>query len=247
MLPKIWIFDTYTIFIMIGVIVCFIFAYLYFKKNKLGERYFYNLIFTACITIIFGLISAVIFQTIFDMLKTNSTNPALSMTFFGGLAGGVIGFLLLYFFYLKKKEPQANLIKDIMIIAPACITVAHGFGRIGCFCAGCCHGIETDSILGVTFPGMINPVYPTQLFEAFFLFILSAILFFLAYKYRNLYTMPIYLAGYGVFRFMLEFLRGDDRGAYFLSLSPSQCFSIVAIIISIGLSIYLYHWKKKNN
>ena len=53
--------------------------------------------------------------------------------------------------------------------------------------------------------------------------------------------MPIYLSCYGVFRFLIEFIRGDDRGAYLFGLiSPSQVFSIICILISIGLSIYLH-------
>lgn len=56
--------------------------------------------------------------------------------------------------------------------------------RLGCYCEGCCHGIETSGPLGVVFPlgspvhavqmldgttgllGPIHPVLPTQLFEA---------------------------------------------------------------------------------
>ena len=54
----------------------------------------------------------------------------------------------------------------------------------------------------------------------------------------------MYLASYGIFRFLIEFIRGDDRGAYFLGLSPSQMFSLVGIIISIILIVVL---KKKKN
>ena len=120
-----------------------------------------------------------------------------------------------------------------MPIAPACITIAHGFGRVGCFMAGCCYGIETDSWLGVQFPHLAHAVYPTQLFEALFLFALSAILFYIAIKKRSAYTLPLYLLSYGIFRFCLEFLRGDNRGELLSSLSPSQWFSIIAIISAI--------------
>lgn len=245
MLPKIWIFDTYSILLLIGVIACLVLLYFYFKKRKLGEKYYYDIVFIGCLAIIIGLGSAVGFQTLFDYLKKDSTNPAFSMTFFGGLVGGVIAFILLFFLSIKKKYPEASLINDIVVIAPACIAIAHAFGRLGCFCAGCCHGVETDSIFGVTFPGMTHPVYPTQLFESTFLFVLSAILFIIAYKKDTPYTFCIYLAAYGVWRFCLEFLRGDDRGAFFLSLSPSQWFSIIAFTSSIGLGIFLYFWSKR--
>ena len=168
------------------------------------------------------------------------------MTFFGGLVGGVLAFIIGYFIYFRKRYSERSLILDVCIIAPACITIAHAFGRIGCFLAGCCYGIETDSIFGVQFPGMHTHVYPTQLFEAIFLFILSGLLFYLGYKKKFLYTFSIYTFSYGVFRFLIEFIRGDDRGAYFLSLSPSQWFSILAIISSFIIFVYFsLRYKRK--
>ena len=247
MLPQIWIFDTYSIMILIGAISCFILYVLYAKKNKISRNYYYDILLLACISIIIGLVSASLFQLLFDALKENGEISIFSMTFFGGLVGGVIAFLIGYFYILKKKYTNESFISNVLIIAPACITIAHAFGRIGCFLAGCCYGIETDSIFGVTFPGMSHAVYPTQLFEATFLFILSAILFMLAYKGKFKYTFSIYLSCYGLFRFLLEFIRGDDRGAYFLSLSPSQWFSIIAFTISIVLFIWLKKKKISTN
>ena len=186
-----------------------------------------------------GLIFAVIFQSIFDAFKENSENPAFAMTFYGGLIGGAAFFLIYHKFVIKKKYPTSNFTNDVLLIAPSCICVAHAFGRIGCFLAGCCYGIETESSLGVLFPGMEHKVYPTQLFESAFLFILFAILFVLAYKYKCKYTISIYLLSYGIFRFLLEFIRGDERGSYFLSLSPSQWISIIAVVLSIVLFIFM--------
>ena len=40
----------------------------------------------------------------------------------------------------------------MLSIAPCSITVAHGFGRVGCFFAGCCYGIETGTKLDMAFP-----------------------------------------------------------------------------------------------
>ena len=235
MLPNIWIFDTYSIMLLIGVICCFYLFYKYGMKYKFGRKYTYDILLLACISILSGLIFAFLFQKLFDYLKNNEITKAGSMTFFGGLVGGVLGFIIGYILVIKKNYPNRNLILDICPIAPSCITIAHGFGRIGCFFAGCCYGIKTDSIFGVVFPNVGYAVYPTQLFEALFLFILSGILFYLAYKKRFLYTFSIYTFSYGVFRFLIEFIRGDDRGAYFLGLSPSQVFSLIALTISIVL------------
>lgn len=248
MLPNIWIFDTYSIFLLIGVIACFYIFYLYGKKNNFSRKYIYDILLLACVAIMSGLLFAFLFQKLFDILKDNKINAIGSMTFFGGLVGGVLGFIVGYFLIIKKHYPDRNLVLDICIVAPSCITIAHGFGRIGCFMAGCCYGVHTESIFGVVFPGMSYAVYPTQLFEACFLFILSGVLFYLAYKKNFLYTFSIYTLCYGIFRFLIEFIRGDDRGAFFLSLSPSQWFSIFSIVISLVLFVFFkYKYAKKGN
>lgn len=245
MLPTIWIFDTYSIMLFIGVISCLYLFSKYFKKIKEDEKYINSIEIIAVISVLLGIVSATLFQSLFDAFKKDSSNSFFSMTFFGGLIGGVLCFLLLYFLYIKKKYPSANFNK-ILIIAPSCITLAHGFGRIGCFLAGCCYGIETNSIFGVKFPFLDYKVYPTQLFEAAFLFILTIILAILAFKYNFIYTFVVYLFSYGTFRFFIEFIRGDDRGAYFLSLSPSQWLSIVCIIIAMVLLFYFKKRRKLN-
>ncbi|MDY2888109.1 MAG: prolipoprotein diacylglyceryl transferase, partial [Candidatus Caccosoma sp.] len=75
---------------------------------------------------------------------------------------------------------------------------------------------------------------------------LAAILFLLAYKFYFLYTMPLYMVSYGIFRFLIEFIRGDERGAFLLNLSPAQWISILLVIGSIILFIFLKKYKSKN-
>lgn len=240
MLPKIWIFDTYSIMIILGVIACFVLFWLFRKKYNINENFTFDIYILACVSILMGLLFAVLFQLLFDAIKGEIRGTA--MTFYGGLVGGIVTFILGYFFVIKKLYQNASFTSEILPIAPACITIAHGFGRLGCFMAGCCYGVETTSFLGVKFPGMEVAVHPTQLYEALFLFVLTAILFVIAIKKRSFYTLSIYLFSYGIFRFSLEFLRGDDRGGFIFGLSPSQCFSIIAVLSSIVLFIFL---KKK--
>ena len=242
MLPKIWIIDTYSLMMLLGVIACFILFWFYRKKYNISKNLTYDIFILACISIAIGIISAVLFQLLFDAIKGAIRGTA--MTFYGGLVGGISAFIIGYNVVVKKQHKNTNFIYDIMPIAPACITIAHAFGRVGCFMAGCCYGVETTSPLGVTFPNMTHSVYPTQLFEALFLFILSAILFIIAIKKRSIYNFSIYLFFYGIFRFCLEFLRGDNRGAHLISLSPSQWFSIIAIISSFVL-LYIINKKYK--
>jgi phosphatidylglycerol:prolipoprotein diacylglycerol transferase len=124
---------------------------------------------------------------------------------------------------------------DILSLAPCCITVAHAFGRIGCFFAGCCYGKPTDSFLGVQFPKLPVPVHPTQLYEAAFLFFLFGSFSYLLLRRNFRHNLSLYLISYGVFRFAMEFLRNDHRGALVSGLSPSQFWSILMVVLGAAL------------
>lgn len=175
------------------------------------------------------------------------------ITFSGGLVGGVICYFILFFIFFKKERYNIFFYLDLTITG---VTLTHAFGRIGCYLGGCCYGGETDSWFGVNYPvGTIfqngqyitvyENVYPTQLFEAAFLFILFIVLFFFIKKNQLRY----YLVSYGVFRFLIEYLRGDSRGASFISfLSPSQFLSVLMIILGIVLFFFqdkITNWLKK--
>ena len=106
------------------------------------------------------------------------------------------------------------------------LPLGHAFGRIGCFFAGCCYGKETDFFLGIYYSEAGTVVHPTQLYEAAFLLTAFIVFFFFIKKYHT----ESYLISYGIFRILIELLRGDDRGASpFGFLTPSQFMSLVMI------------------
>lgn len=157
--------------------------------------------------------------------------------FYGALIGGVLGVLI---YASKKKLP---FLAFIDLFAPS-LVLAHAFGRIGCFLAGCCYGRPTDSCIGVTFPPHSSapagiPLIPTQLFESAFLFLLTIFLVWLLKKRRTFGTVTgWYLILYGVWRFFIEFFRNDARGAVG-SLSTSQFIGIFMIVGGILLLVLI--------
>ena len=56
--------------------------------------------------------------------------------------------------------------------------------------------------------------------------------------------MSVYLICYGIFRFCIEFLRDDSRGALVGGISPSQFWSIIMVVAGVGL-IFLVEWLYK--
>jgi phosphatidylglycerol:prolipoprotein diacylglycerol transferase len=124
-------------------------------------------------------------------------------------------------------------------IAPCCIIIAHAFGRVGCAFAGCCYGKEITSGIAMYNHGAWR--IPTQLYEAFFLFVLYAVLFYLVKRKNFKYTMPIYLFVYGIFRFIIEFFRADERGTLVGAISPSQFWSIAMVVLSVVI-FFILKW-----
>ena len=223
--------DSYILCIAIGIIVAFFILYFYFKNNtKLDNKEIIDVYIISIFSIIGGIIFAILFENLYELIDKGSLYKwTWGMTFLGGLFGGVVTFFSLYFIYGKKRNMD---IKNILIIAPSAIAIGHAFGRIGCFLHGCCYGKETTSWIGVKFSDLAYKVIPIQLFEAFFLFVLGGILFYFAIKKKYPYTLPIYLGCYAVFRFIIEFFRGDYRGGYFLHLSPSQWLSLILLVVT---------------
>lgn len=243
MYPKLFgieFLNMYGLCIGVGVIACLAFVNYACKKLGIPQKFEDFVEVNAVVSIGAGVFSGMLFQSFYNWLD-NPDQPfkfSTDITFLGGLLGGATVFLCIYFFYGRKKF-GAYLLK-LLPIAACCILVAHGFGRIGCFCAGCCYGkvAEPHAFFAVDFP-IVGWRYATQLIEALFLLSLFGICAFITIKYKYRYTFSIYLIGYGVFRFWIEFLRADHRGSFIPGLTPSQFWAIIMVLLGIALLIVL--------
>lgn len=86
-----------------------------------------------------------------------------------------------------------------------------------------------------------HPIHPTQLYSFAGLLIICGILL-AARRYWNPFagfTVPAYLVLYGVFRFIVEFYRGDHNPVHVLGLSDQQIFSLVFALSGVGLFVFL--------
>ncbi len=252
--------DMYAICILIGLIACFVFTYIAMKKSGYSSTARDTILMIGIIAIALGFLSATLVQSIYDYIANPKEGFQFNgkMTFIGGLIGGVIVYLAVYFLYVYVINPRLKErsffksdmnkgVWELLRFAPISITVAHAFGRCGCFCAGCCSGIETEAWYGVQFAGELHKEIPTQLFEAIFLFIITAVMMVLYFKYKFKYNMTVYLIGYGFWRFMIEFIRGDveERGKFVPGLTPSQFWSILMILGGVAFTILYYYFDKK--
>lgn len=146
---------------------------------------------------------------------------------YGGLIAGVAASAL----YVKMRGHKISTIADI---GAAPIMLAQAFGRIGCFLNGCCYGKVCEGFPGVTFAagrGAGSPVHPTQLYETA---VCIGFFFLLSWYDRKVKkaageTFLAMMMCYGTWRFLVEFVRGDDRPQWF-GLFYSQWVSVGAFV-----------------
>lgn len=242
----------YEVFIVVGVIAAIVLFRILADRRNLPAKLQNLILIGAVVSFIVGYFFAVLFQAIYDIAERGAfiIDKNTGATFYGGFIGGAVCMLLIYFvggYLLFKKQDNEHLrwFSSFINIAAACVPLAHGFGRIGCLCGGCCYGMQTDAWYGIPMDiGALDHVFvkvvPTQLFEAIFLFALAAFLIWRNWNGKG-FCLPVYLIGYGIWRFLLEYLRDDDRGQTFLSfLTPSQLTAVVLVLIGCALIAAYY-------
>lgn len=231
----------YGLMIGIGVLVCIFMGMYRAKKYGLKEDVVLDI---AIYGLLFGWAGAKVLYVIVEwkafMQDPLSVLGSEGFVVYGGITAGVLAAII----YCKRK---GHVFIEYFDILCASIAVAQGFGRIGCFLAGCCYGRETTSPIGVVFPaGSIAPagvkLLPTQLFSSAGDF---GIMFALLWHYKRRKhvgdTGYLYMLLYGIGRFLIEFLRNDDRGDVG-SLSTSQFISIFIVAAAVLL---LWNNKKR--
>jgi len=201
----------------------------------------------AVITVVGGYFSAVLTQAVYNFLADGTfvLSENTGATFLGGLTGGAVIFLGVYFIAGHFRFPDGThrtLFPVTADLFAVCVPVAHAFGRLGCLMAGCCHG--RPAAWGLYHVNLGEKVIPVQLFEALFLFALTAFLWLYTGRRRGS-GFALYMILYGAWRFFAEFLRADDRGATIVTaLSPSQFTSVLLIAAGLVL-LAVRHFRKR--
>ena len=181
----------------------------------------------------------------------------------GGLVwyGGVIGGGLTAYYYIKKHNLPFWPVIDIITTAGF---IGLAFGRLGCTSAGCCHGkvipwadpkhppwwslVFTDdrSLVPLSMRG--KPLYPTQPLSSLCAFCLfTFLLIWRRYKRFDGELFALGLIIYSVYRFLIEFLRGDKIRGFVIPgvLSTSQFIGIFTFLFGIYIYWYLLQKNKK--
>jgi len=171
--------------------------------------------------------------------------------------GGFLGASAAAWFLLKRDRFPFWKAADMAGFA---VPIGLTFGRMGCLLAGCCFGSECNLPWAIVYPprtpavdaqwkaGALPdvmheslPVHPAPIYEALATLVIAAVCLLWVHP-RKRYDGQVFvafLALYAIARFVLEYLRSDDRGG-FLGLSTSQ-------LIGVGLlaaAALIHLWRR---
>jgi len=172
-------------------------------------------------------------------------SPGSGFVFYGSFLVAVPVFI---WWFRKRKLPVLAMFD----IVGASGTLVHGFGKIGCLLAGCCHGKICDPKWGIVYnhpkthadPAGV-PLYPTQVLDAALILGLFLVIARLHNNKRfDGQLFLLYAIVYAIGRFITEFLRGDEERGFLFGglLSYSQ---LIAILV-LGVSLFFYFRLRRN-
>jgi phosphatidylglycerol:prolipoprotein diacylglycerol transferase len=188
------------------------------------------------------------FDSIGQLFKLNQGG----LVAYGGFLGGYVGSAI----YCRVHKLSILAWADAAV---PCLGSGLFFTRIGCLLYGCDYGQPWNGPLAITFPpgspcyneqrvsGLLPehalrslPVHPTQLYEsAVGLLLLGLCLLVWQRRKRRGEVFIAFTMGYGVLRFLLELLRGDNQRGALFGFSTSQIIAITTFGIAAILWITL--------
>jgi phosphatidylglycerol:prolipoprotein diacylglycerol transferase len=206
------------------------------------------LIWAAAGVLLGGRLGYVIFYD-FKYYMNNPLTIFLPFTFSDGFTftgisgmsyhGGLIGVMAAVYFFCKKNK--LNLWEFSDLLCPV-VPLGYTFGRLGNFFNSELYGRATSLPWGMVFPS--DPTHtlrhPSQLYEAFFEgIILFGILWWVRKsKYLKHRLFGLYLSGYGLIRFIIEFFREPDNHLKFVAYSFTMGQILCLIMIFAGFLIF---------
>jgi len=228
----------YGLMIAIGVLAAYMVAEYRAKRKNLN----YERIFALTVWCLAGGLFGAKLLFYVTQIKEIAADPKILLDVSDGFVvyGGIIGGILAGFLFCKKEK--LNFLKFFDLVMPS-IALAQGFGRIGCFFAGCCYGKETTSHFGLIFPeSSFAPsgvrLVPTQLISSGLDFLNFFVLIMIAKRVKaDGQVAGFYLIFYSAGRFILEYFRGDVERGSVGSISTSQFIAIFLFVIGCAIVI----------
>lgn len=170
----------------------------------------------------------------------------------GGLAihGVIIGGLLGLWWYTRKQKESFLWWADLLV---PCLAIGQAIGRWGNYFNQELYGKPTDLLWGIPIEHPVigyesfTHFHPTFLYESFLNFDLFIVLFVLHILkmqkgWGNGYILGVYVMGYSIIRFLMEFLRLDYSPIVF----GMRWAQMLSVLLCVGAIIFILHLRYKN-
>jgi len=159
--------------------------------------------------------------------------------------GGAIGVVVAGILFCRRRSIKFWHFADLFVAA---LPLGYTFGRIGNFLNGELFGRVTAMPWGMYFP--TDPTHqlrhPSQLYEALFEGIFLFIILWTIRKRGRFdgFLVSLYLIGYGLVRFIIEFFRDPDPQLGFVlgGMTMGQILCLAMILLGMGL-----YWVRKRS
>ncbi len=214
------------------------------STSPVSLREFDDLVFYIVLGVIIG--GRVGYVVFYDFASVLTDPLSVLYVWHGGMSfhGGLIGVCSAVFVYARKR--QKNWLSLTDFIAPL-VPLGLAAGRLGNFINGELWGRSTDVPWGMVFPqsGVIVPRHPSQLYECLLEgVILFIVLWLYSQKQRRIGKVSgLFLAGYALSRFIVEFFREPDAHMGFIGLGltmgqwlcvPMILFGVILMTVNKG-------------
>lgn len=212
--------------------------------------------------IVGGLVGSKLYSALSDpaALAANPVGQLLSGSGFTWYGGLILATVVVWVFMRRTQLPVGDTFDCIAVGMPVGIAV----GRVGCFMAGDDYGRPTASAFGVAFPegappttvqvlrdrfgievdpaliqqfGDVIPVHPTQLYEVALSLVVFAVIWRIReHSHKGGWLFAVWLAMYGVTRFILEIFRAKSDRFLLDTFTGAQVISVALIVGGIWLA-----------
>lgn len=167
------------------------------------------------------------------------------MSFHGGMLGVILAMLL----FCYRRDLYWLQVTDLVVSG---VPIGLGFGRIGNFINAELWGRTTDLPWGIVFPGAGPlPRHPSQLYECFLEGFVLLVIIYLLHRRKVFIGIPsfVFVGLYGLFRFLVEFVRQPDSHLGFLwgGATMGQLLSLPMVLVGVvGVIVVLKKARLKN-
>ncbi|MDY6104824.1 MAG: prolipoprotein diacylglyceryl transferase [Acetatifactor sp.] len=209
---KAWMVSLYSYLFLTSLVVSLTIVCVLLHRRRVPEKIIFYSVFLNSVCILCG---AKLYTMLASGLQVDFWRAGPSSL------GGAVGLLLGILLFGRIYDREASLFWEVYIMV---LPLMYGISKLGCFFAGCCHGIPYDGPLAVSYDNQVlqgGPFFPVQLAESICFLFIFLIGIYLHHR-RNRLVCPAVILLCATAKFSLEYLRQEHAGVV-LSVNQAVC------------------------